>query len=531
MIRKYYKNEIFFMCIILIIILLSISPISSTNCILIYSKQNCIFILENNSINSPWPMKCHDVKHTGRSSYSTDSNNGVELWKFKTNNGVEGGAVIDDENNIYFGSWDEYIYSLYPNGTLRWKYKTGEIIWSTPIINEDRILYVGSYDAKLYALYLNGTIKWKFNAGGSISSSPVIGEDGTIYFGIMKGFDKGDVIAVTPNGEEKWRYETGYKVVSDPAIGDDGTIYIGSGDRYFYALYTNGTLRWRYRTGDIIKAPASISKDGIIYIGSFDNYLYAFYPDGTLKWKTKVGYGVETNPSLGDDGIIYIGGEHLYAIYPNGTIKWTFNLGSNRHIHQSSASISSDGTIFVGTNIGETSGGEIIAVYKNGTERWRIKIANSWVESSPCIGMNGTVYIGSSSRDNFGNFYGYIYAIGEGELPNNPPDQPTISGSSSGKAGNIYNYTIFTTDQEGDEISYFVDWGDDSFEGWTRLLPSGEEYNVSHIWEEEGRYIIRVKAKDNYDNESEWSTLEVSMPKSNKMMNMLFTKTSLIKYY
>jgi len=36
---------------------------------------------------------------------------------------------------------------------------------------------------------------------------------------------------------------------------------------------------------------------------------------------------------------------------------------------------------------------------------------------------------------------------------------------------------------------------------------------VSHIWEEEGNYIIKVKAKDSYETESDWGTLEVSMPK------------------
>ena len=35
-------------------------------------------------MDSPWPMKSHDVFHTGQSEYSTEFNNGAELWKFKT---------------------------------------------------------------------------------------------------------------------------------------------------------------------------------------------------------------------------------------------------------------------------------------------------------------------------------------------------------------------------------------------------------------------------------------------------------------
>jgi hypothetical protein len=96
---------------------------------------------------------------------------------------------------------------------------------------------------------------------------------------------------------------------------------------------------------------------------------------------------------------------------------------------------------------------------------------------------------------------------------NNPPYAPLIEGIVNGKAGDSLNYTIVTTDPDGDEVSYFVDWGDNFTGGWTRLLPSGEYYNVSHNWEEQDTYTIKVKAKDVKGAESDWTTLEVTMPK------------------
>jgi len=104
---------------------------------------------------------------------------------------------------------------------------------------------------------------------------------------------------------------------------------------------------------------------------------------------------------------------------------------------------------------------------------------------------------------------------------NSPPDIPDISGPNSGKISEEHKYIIVTIEPENDEVSYFVDWGDGSIDDWTRMLPSGEEYNVSHIWEEEGTYIVKVKAKDSYETESDWATLEVSMPK-NKGINTPF---------
>lgn len=99
-------------------------------------------------------------------------------------------------------------------------------------------------------------------------------------------------------------------------------------------------------------------------------------------------------------------------------------------------------------------------------------------------------------------------------ITNNPPEKPTIIGESSGKTGVEYEYTFASTDPEQDQISYFIDWDDDTSSGWTRRLPSGNYYNSSHTWNEKGEYIIKAKAKDIYGAESDWVILTVTMPKT-----------------
>ena len=104
---------------------------------------------------------------------------------------------------------------------------------------------------------------------------------------------------------------------------------------------------------------------------------------------------------------------------------------------------------------------------------------------------------------------------------NIPPYSPSINGPSSGKNGNLYSYSISAIDPEGDEVSFYVDWGDGSTSGWTRMVSSGEEHNVSHIWEERGTDNIKVKAKDVYGDESPWSDpLTVTMPRV-KLFNQI----------
>jgi hypothetical protein len=105
---------------------------------------------------------------------------------------------------------------------------------------------------------------------------------------------------------------------------------------------------------------------------------------------------------------------------------------------------------------------------------------------------------------------------------NSPPDTPKISGPNSGKINEEYNYIIVTTEPENNDVSYYIDWGDGSINDWTMMKSSGEEYNVSHIWNEEGRYIVKVKAKDIYEYESDWASTEVNMPKNKVIFSQIF---------
>lgn len=64
-------------------------------------------------MDSPWPMICHDVRHTGRSPYSTASNPGTEKWRFKTDGWVDGAPVIDVDGIIYSGSFSGNFYAIF----------------------------------------------------------------------------------------------------------------------------------------------------------------------------------------------------------------------------------------------------------------------------------------------------------------------------------------------------------------------------------------------------------------------------------
>lgn len=106
---------------------------------------------------------------------------------------------------------------------------------------------------------------------------------------------------------------------------------------------------------------------------------------------------------------------------------------------------------------------------------------------------------------------------------NNNPKKPKITGWKLGKVGNEYNYTFVATDPDADNISYFVDWGDNTSTEWIGPHYSGKRIKTSHQWSEQGTYIIKAKTKDIYGGESDWATLTVSMPR-NKIFNKPLTQ-------
>jgi len=96
------------------------------------------------------------------------------------------------------------------------------------------------------------------------------------------------------------------------------------------------------------------------------------------------------------------------------------------------------------------------------------------------------------------------------EQPINP-ERPM--GTINGETGIEYNFTSRTTDPQDDQIYFMFDWGDKTNSGWIGPYNSGEIVNSSHVWNNKGNFNIKVKAKDIYDHQSDWSEpLSIKMP-------------------
>jgi len=382
-----------------------------------------------------------------------------------------------------------------------------------------------------------------------VTSDPAIGDDGTVYIGSGDGY----LYALFPNnGTLRWRFLTGDEIHGHPSISDDGTIYFGSWDDYLYALYPNGTMRWRHQVGLGTESNPSIGADGTIYVGG--GALYAIYPNGTRKWTFDFGedrHSHRSSPAISADGTVYIGiiigsnsGGEIVAVNPDGTERWREYIAE--YELQSSPCIGSDGTVYIGSASTTYSGSTYGDVYAFGRGELKADahgpyqgIVDEYIQFTGSASGGHPPYsyhwdFGDEETsedqnpmheyDTAGNYTITLTVIDDNDTTavdttwaliresNDPPGTPTIEGETHGYYGESYDYTFIATDLDEDDIWYYIDWGDGTIEDWFGPYDSGEEVVMSHTCDEEDTYIIRAKAKDIFDAESDWGTLEVTMP-------------------
>jgi len=145
-----------------------------------------------------------------------------------------------------------------------------------------------------------------------------------------------------------------------------------------------------------------------------------------------------------------------------------------------------------------------IQSFVNGTINnygWKIGDENYWPD--------GDIPVISFRTKEYGNYIPYLKV-----LINLPPDAPLITGPAKGKVGTPYIYNFTAIDPEGNEMYYFIDWGDGTNSSWIGPYSSGIEIPKSHTWSKKGTYTIIAKAKDIYGNEGDWGALSLTMPYS-----------------
>lgn len=129
------------------------------------------------------------------------------------------------------------------------------------------------------------------------------------------------------------------------------------------------------------------------------------------------------------------------------------------------------------------------------------------------VTLHGSTAVVGAEGDDVSRGSAYVYMK---ESENQPPNAPTIAGPAQGKINVAIQYTFTATDPEGYQLSYYIDWGDETASGWIGPYASGEPIIQAHTWHDKGDYTIKAKAKDSSGDESDWAKLPVTMPASSE---------------
>ena len=118
---------------------------------------------------------------------------------------------------------------------------------------------------------------------------------------------------------------------------------------------------------------------------------------------------------------------------------------------------------------------------------------------------SGIPLIGGCVQDSSasGTDWLFVYGMYHTNLPPNIPSAPT--GPDEGVIVTDYTFSAVTTDPEGQPVYYMFDWGDGTTSDWIGPVDSGKPANAIHQWVTAGIYTIKVKAKDIFFDESDWS--------------------------
>ena len=339
--------------------------------------------------------------------YAYDISDGSQRWNVSINDISLSDIAIDNNNHIYFTSQQAFNVIDSSYGVLNWSYPIeGNLANSIPLIDANRNVYFGTSNNYLYSLNpVQRTFNWKYSTSGKVQSMPILGNNGNIFFGA----NDGTIYDISGNGPGP---TPTLPIVPMYMLNPRHT-----GISSYYGPTTKPSILWSapFISGNLFVSPSiSIGYDGILYLGSNDGYVYALNPSNPannhIKWKTQVNNtgrvpftspnSMYTTPLIAPDGTIYLGSNegYMYALNPSGTLKWSYHAG---YPLQSSPIMDSSGSIYFG------AGHSIYAIGDAGYrayDKWLAPFDTSAnVNSSPALGQNGYLYFGSDD--------GYLYAV------------------------------------------------------------------------------------------------------------------------
>lgn len=152
------------------------------------------------------------------------------------------------------------------------------------------------------------------------------------------------------------------------------------------------------------------------------------------------------------------------------------------------------------------------------------KVTNNQTDNTydpSAMNMNTTYYWKIVAWDDQGeSAEGQIWCFTTASIPNEPPTPPIIRGTTFGRKGGWFRNTFYSTDPDGNDIYYYVEYSRENMpRRWYGPVSSGYTLWIDGGCPETGFYSIKAKAKDIYGAESNWTTLPATIMPVNQQQS------------
>ncbi len=422
---------------------------------------------------------------------------------------------------------------------------------------------VANYDVYLIKTDMNGHIDWSNTYGGTTYDEGYCVQQTTDNGYIICGKsyqssldDEGYWIKTDANGNKQDEIieprSTNADMVNCVQQTDDGGyISVGTTEEdystsqvWLVKQYSNLYIQWTKNFGTNAKGKwiECTNDGGYIMIGTTESpthkwqiLLSKINKNGNEQWFKTFGgtnsesgqYGIQTT----DGGYVIVGatdsfgqgGADIYVIKTDeyGNNEWEKTIGTTGHEFGNSIIQTCDGGYFI-VGYSLISGNHDVLVIKldvNGNVDW----IDNYGGLSDEIGVYGEQtsdggYIIAGNTASYGAGESDFWLI-KLESQTNRPNIPTITGRTNLLVNKEYEFTFISTDPDSDDIFYTVDWGDGTLESWNGPHNSGTALKLKHTYLSQDNFLIKCKVRDINGAESDWETLEISMPKT-KVINI-----------
>lgn len=219
----------------------------------------------------------------------------------------------------------------------------------------------------------------------------VINSEGVLYVGNYSREDGRGVHAVSSEGNVLWHNDSITRVNGSGAVLADDSVVILSRGHAVHRISHNGVELWTVNPDvnsarDFFTSPL-LDENGNIYACRQNSGMFALDSSGNVLWNASPTLNANVSPAMLPSGsIVYSGNDGvLRMVDRDGVEQWTFNTGDT--LNHSSPAIGDDGTIYIGTlNEG------LYAISADGSLLWH-KPNIDGVNGRPAISSDGNIIV------------------------------------------------------------------------------------------------------------------------------------------